>query len=33
MFKIPEEHIETVLKQYEILRQTAVKVHERSVDI
>jgi len=32
LFKIPEEHVEAVLKQYEILRQTAVKVHERSVD-
>ncbi len=26
LFKIPEKDIDTVLKQYEILRKTAVKV-------
>ena len=26
LFKVPEEHIDVVLKQYEILRKTAVKV-------
>lgn len=26
LFKVPEKHIDSVLKQYEVLRKTAVKV-------